>query len=102
MRWIVVVAPLALVGCVAAKPGAETVRLTSNVEQVRGCSLIRQETVGIHNLESINAVTIQKDIVTKFRNAAASAGATDALTQGPSLNAFGTAATMTGDLYRCG
>ena len=101
---VVVAGALALcvAGCVSTKPGAASVRLTSNAESVRGCASLRQETVGIHNLENINAVTIQANIITKMKNAAAVAGATDVLTSGPNLNAFGTAATMTGDLYRCG
>ncbi|CAH1658737.1 conserved hypothetical protein [Hyphomicrobiales bacterium] len=102
MRWAVLVAPLALVGCISAKPGAESVQLLANAELVKGCAFIEQDSIGIDALESGGIDNLRKDLITKMKNKAVSVGGTHVLTSGPTVSLPGPVTNITGDIYRCG
>ncbi|MBX3536430.1 MAG: hypothetical protein KF735_02230 [Chelatococcus sp.] len=99
MRWAVVFAPLALVGCVSAKPGSESVRFLSNAELVRGCVFIAQETIALGGLDAMKPL---EEITVRMKNKAFDLGGTDVLTPGPKITTPGPMTTITGDIYRCG
>lgn len=98
------VAAIVLAGCAGIQPdpGADAVRLTSNLDLVKSCSFVKQETVDITSLEAYGPDLLKDGAIIKIKNAAAASGANTVVTAGPQSHGAGTGAMMmTGDLYRC-
>lgn len=100
MRRIAILIALLLSGCAAsAQRGAGDVVISSSQDAVRGCKFLGQATVGA---SSMPIDITRENAITNMRNRAIEMGGTNVVSAGPQITMPGPAATMNGDVYRCG
>lgn len=102
-RIAVLVAALAISGCVTTqlKPGAESVRITSNPEVVRGCKVIGE----VRAADRMNGGMVGQDAAEentyrRLRNAAVDMGANVVYLERAGTGYYG--ASARGEAYICG